>query len=49
MTAVTAPKLWLVLNKCHRAVSLIAEQSIAASGLCLSDFVVLERSCTKAR
>ena len=38
----TAPKLWTVLNKCHRAVGLLAEQSIAEAGLCLSDFMVLE-------
>jgi MarR family 2-MHQ and catechol resistance regulon transcriptional repressor len=39
---VTAPKLWVVLNKCHRALGLLAEQSITAAGLCLSDFMVLE-------
>jgi MarR family transcriptional regulator, 2-MHQ and catechol-resistance regulon repressor len=38
----TAPKLWMVLSKCHRAVGLLAEHSIADTGLCLSDFMVLE-------
>jgi MarR family 2-MHQ and catechol resistance regulon transcriptional repressor len=39
---VTAPKLWIVLSKCHRTLGLLVEQSIAAAGLCLSDFMVLE-------
>jgi MarR family 2-MHQ and catechol resistance regulon transcriptional repressor len=38
----TAPKLWVVLSKCHRALGLLAERSIAEAGLCLSDFMVLE-------
>jgi MarR family transcriptional regulator, 2-MHQ and catechol-resistance regulon repressor len=38
----TAPKLWMVLSKCHRALGLLAERSIAQAGLCLSDFMVLE-------
>jgi MarR family 2-MHQ and catechol resistance regulon transcriptional repressor len=38
----TAPKLWIVLSKCHRALGLVAERSIAQAGLCLSDFMVLE-------
>jgi len=38
----TAPRLWLVIAKSHRALSLLAEQSIANTGLCLTDFVALE-------
>jgi MarR family 2-MHQ and catechol resistance regulon transcriptional repressor len=38
----TAPKLWMVLSKCHHAFSQLAERSIAGTGLCLSDFMVLE-------
>ena len=37
-----APKLWLVLAKCHHALSLHVERSIAGAGLCMSDFMVLE-------
>jgi len=40
--AVTAPRLWLVIAKSYRALSLLAEQSIANTGLCLTDFVALE-------
>jgi MarR family transcriptional regulator, 2-MHQ and catechol-resistance regulon repressor len=39
---VDAPRLWLVLSRCHRALSHIAERSIAESGLCLTDFAALE-------
>jgi MarR family 2-MHQ and catechol resistance regulon transcriptional repressor len=39
---VGAPRLWIVLARCYRAVSLIAERSIADAGLGLSDFAVLE-------
>ena len=39
---VSAPRLWLVLSRCHRALSQIAERSIEAAGLCLSDFAALE-------
>jgi MarR family 2-MHQ and catechol resistance regulon transcriptional repressor len=38
----TAPKLWIVLSKCHRALGLAAEQSIVQAGLCTSDFAALE-------
>src|SRR5580700_188171 len=38
----TAPKLWIVLSKCHHALVLLAEQSIVQAGLCTSDFAVLE-------
>jgi len=39
---VNAPGLWLVLAKCHHAVSRIAERSIQDAGLCLTDFAALE-------
>jgi MarR family 2-MHQ and catechol resistance regulon transcriptional repressor len=41
-TRVNAPRLWLVLSKCYRSVSQIAERSIAEAGLGLSDFAALE-------
>lgn len=37
-----APLLWMVLSRCYRAVSQVAESSIAEAGLCLSDFAALE-------
>jgi MarR family transcriptional regulator, 2-MHQ and catechol-resistance regulon repressor len=37
-----APRLWLVLARCHRALSQIAERSIVDAGLCLTDFAALE-------
>jgi MarR family 2-MHQ and catechol resistance regulon transcriptional repressor len=37
-----APRLWIVLARCYRAVSQIAERSIGEAGLCLSDFAALE-------
>ncbi len=37
-----AAQLWIVLARCHRAVSTLVERSIADLGLCLSDFMVLE-------
>jgi MarR family 2-MHQ and catechol resistance regulon transcriptional repressor len=40
--AVEAPRLWIVLARCYRAVSQIAESSIAEAGLGLTDFAVLE-------
>jgi MarR family 2-MHQ and catechol resistance regulon transcriptional repressor len=39
---VNAPRLWIVLARCYRAVSQIAERSIAEAGLGLSDFATLE-------
>ena len=42
MKNITAPRLWLVIAKSYRALSLLAEQSIANTGLCLTDFVALE-------
>jgi MarR family 2-MHQ and catechol resistance regulon transcriptional repressor len=37
-----APRLWLVLWRCHRALSQIAERSIQDAGLGLTDFAALE-------
>jgi MarR family transcriptional regulator, 2-MHQ and catechol-resistance regulon repressor len=42
LTAVTAPRLWLVLARSYRALNLVVDQSMVASGICLSDFMVLE-------
>jgi MarR family 2-MHQ and catechol resistance regulon transcriptional repressor len=39
---IEAPRLWLVLMKCHRALRQIAERSIVETGLGLSDFAALE-------
>jgi MarR family 2-MHQ and catechol resistance regulon transcriptional repressor len=39
---VTAPKLWIVLARCHHALNLLVERDITGLGLCLSDFMVLE-------
>jgi len=39
---ITAPRLWLVIAKSYRALSLLVEQSIANTGLCLTDFAALE-------
>src|ERR1700676_4945967 len=39
---VDAPRLWLVLSRCHRALNQIAERSIEDAGLCLTDFAALE-------
>ena len=37
-----APKLWIVLARCHRALAVSVERSIADLALCSSDFMVLE-------
>src|SRR3979490_364971 len=42
MKNITAPRLWLVIAKSYRSLSLLAEQSIANTGLCLTDFAALE-------
>jgi len=39
---VEAPRLWLVLMRCHHALSKVAERSIQESGLGLTDFAALE-------
>jgi len=39
---VEAPGLWIVLMRCHHALSKIAERSIEGTGLGLTDFVALE-------
>jgi MarR family transcriptional regulator, 2-MHQ and catechol-resistance regulon repressor len=41
-TRVAAPGLWIVLARCHRALSLLVERSVADQGLCLTDFMLLE-------
>ena len=41
-TPVEAPRLWLVLARCHRALNRIAERSIEETGLGLTDFAALE-------
>ena len=41
-TELKAPKLWIVLARCYRALALSVERSMADLGLCLSDFMVLE-------
>jgi MarR family transcriptional regulator, 2-MHQ and catechol-resistance regulon repressor len=38
----TAGQLWVVLARCHKALSVLVEHSIAQEGLCLSDFMILE-------
>jgi MarR family transcriptional regulator, 2-MHQ and catechol-resistance regulon repressor len=37
-----AGQLWVVLARCHRALSLLVERSVANAGLGLSDFMILE-------
>src|SRR6266478_769958 len=44
---VQAPRLWIVIARCYRAVSQIAERSIAEAGLGLSDFAALEALLNK--
>ena len=39
---VDAPGLWIVLMRCHHALSKIAERSIEDTGLGLTDFAALE-------
>jgi len=39
---ITAARLWLVIAKSSHAPSLLAEQRIANTGLCLTDFAALE-------
>jgi MarR family 2-MHQ and catechol resistance regulon transcriptional repressor len=41
-TPIDAPRLWLVMVRCHHAVSHIAERSVRDSGLGLTDFAALE-------
>jgi MarR family 2-MHQ and catechol resistance regulon transcriptional repressor len=42
-----AAQLWIVMARCHRAVSALVERSIADLGLCSSDFMVLEALLNK--
>lgn len=37
-----APKLWIVLARCHHMLASLVERDITGLGLCLTDFVVLE-------
>lgn len=39
---ISAPQLWIVLSRAYAAIAHYAERSIAAQGLCLSDFMILE-------
>jgi len=39
---ITAPRLWMVIMRSHRALTLLAEESIAKAGLCRTDFAALE-------
>jgi len=39
---VDAPRLWLLLARCHRVLRQVAEHSIEEAGLCLTDFSALE-------
>lgn len=39
---VTAQRLWMVLSRCTRTLTFVAEDSIAGSGLGVTDFMVLE-------
>jgi MarR family transcriptional regulator, 2-MHQ and catechol-resistance regulon repressor len=39
---IDAPRLAIVLARCYRAVSQIAEDSLRETGLCVTDFVALE-------
>ena len=41
-TDITAPRLWLVLARAYGSISSYVERCVAASGLILSDFMVLE-------
>jgi MarR family 2-MHQ and catechol resistance regulon transcriptional repressor len=38
----SAPQVWIVLARSHRALSTLVERSIADLGLCVSDFMMLE-------
>src|ERR1700726_2094119 len=39
---ISAPRLAIVLARCWRAVSQVAEESVREPGMCLTDFVALE-------
>ena len=39
---ISAPRLAIVLARCWRAVSQVAEESVREAGMCLTDFVALE-------
>src|ERR1700686_4988592 len=46
---INAPHLWIVMARCYRAMSHVAEQSVAEAGMCLTDFVALEALLHKGR
>ena len=39
---ISAPRLAIVLARCWRAVSQVAEKSVREAGMCLTEFVALE-------
>ena len=39
---ITAARLWWIIARSHHALRLLAERSIANTGLCLTDFAALE-------
>jgi MarR family 2-MHQ and catechol resistance regulon transcriptional repressor len=39
---ITAARLWWIIARSHHALRLLAERSIASTGLCLTDFAALE-------
>src|SRR5437660_10512293 len=44
---IPAPRLWWIIARSHHALRLLAERSIANTGLCLTDFAALEALLTK--
>lgn len=38
----TAGQLWIALARCHKALSVLVEDSVNDDGLCLTDFMILE-------
>ena len=38
----TAGQLWIVLARCYKALSARVEESVSKSGMCLTDFMILE-------
>ena len=41
-TTPTAGQLWIVLARCYKALSGRVEESVSKSGMCLTDFMILE-------
>ena len=44
----TSAQLWVVLARCHKALSTLVEESVGSAGLCMSDFMILEALLHKA-